>query len=137
MKTSLLETSRVGGPPPAEGSRLGDPLLHLADQIDRMDDKVTNGMLLIGGLVAFFNPVIRELEVSLNTAESDHDPLLSFEFEEVTFDGRPDRHLLRLTCQAIAKQYDAALSDQPTAQACGLRDKELRWLDLVREVAKH
>lgn len=199
VKTLLLETSQVSGPPPAEGTRMGDPLMHLADQIDRVDDKVTNGMLLIGGLVAFFNPlvgagiaakalipgiagavsklglrsagkaandmqlnseirraekevlkefqgsetvklvnpVIRELEVSLNTTEADHDPLLSFDFEEVTFEGRPDRHLLRLTCQAVTKQYEAALADKQAAQDCGLRDKELRWLDLVREVAKH
>lgn len=199
VKTLLLETAAIAPPEKEEGDRLGDPLMNLADQIDQVDGKVTNGILLIGGLVAFLNPlvgagiaakalipglagavskfglrsvgkvandmqlnsdirqaenevlmefkgsetvkllnpVIRELEMSLNTSESEHDPLLSFDFETVTFDGAPDRRLLRLTCQAITNQYEPALASERAAKQAGLRGKEYRWLDLVREVAKH
>jgi len=37
---------------------LGDRLNEIADQIDRLDGKVFNGVLLIGGLVALINPLV-------------------------------------------------------------------------------
>jgi len=40
-----------------EGSGIGKQLSSLADEIDKLDDKLFGGALLIGGLVAFINPV--------------------------------------------------------------------------------
>lgn len=199
IKTLLVEQVGKDHPPETEPSGMGDPLMDLADQIDKLDHKVTNGVLLIGGLVSLFNPlvgvgiaakalipgiagaaskfglrsvgktvnevqlnneirraekevlkefqgsetvklinpIVRELEVSLNTSEADHDPLLSFDFETVEFDGEISCHLTRLTCRALTNQYALMMRNEAAAKEAGLRDKEIRWLDLVKEVAKH
>lgn len=39
-------------------SSLGEGLIGLANDIDRMESRVTNGALLLGGLVALVNPII-------------------------------------------------------------------------------
>ncbi|MGB0581658.1 MAG: hypothetical protein ACPGVU_18330 [Limisphaerales bacterium] len=180
-----------------EKERSGDSMIELADKIDKIDGKVTNGMLLIGGLAAFINPlvgagiaaqallpgiagavskfglrslgekvndmqlnseirqaekevlkefegsetskivnpIVRELKVSLNTAPDGHDPLLVFDFETVEFAGEPDRHLRRLSCRALTNQYAPIVGDARLEKIAGLRDKELRWLGLVKEIA--
>ena len=41
-----------------QGDTLGNRLVDIANEIDKVDSKVTNGMLLIGGLVALVNPLI-------------------------------------------------------------------------------
>jgi len=43
---------------PADEKAVGSRLIGLADQVDRLDDKVFNGVLLIGGLVALINPLV-------------------------------------------------------------------------------
>lgn len=183
----------------AEKSGIGDSLIDLADQIDRLDTKVTKGVLLIGGLVSLLNPlagvgiaaramipglasaaskfglravgkaantaqlnleirnaerdvlrefqgsatvklinpIIRELEISLNTTEADHDTLLSFDFETAKFAGETDRHLLKLTCRALTNQYASVLADKDALLKASLRQNEVRWLELVSEIAKH
>lgn len=42
---------------PSQGKSLGDRAKELADYIDALDDRVFGGVLLIGGLVAIFNPL--------------------------------------------------------------------------------
>ncbi len=42
---------------PAQGKSMGDRARELADYIDALDDRVFGGVLLIGGLVAIFNPI--------------------------------------------------------------------------------
>ncbi|XZE53964.1 hypothetical protein SH139x_005738 [Planctomycetaceae bacterium SH139] len=42
---------------PSQGRSMGDRARELADYIDELDDRVFGGVLLIGGLVAIFNPV--------------------------------------------------------------------------------
>lgn len=42
---------------PAQGKSMGDRARELADHIDALDDRVFGGVLLIGGLVAIFNPL--------------------------------------------------------------------------------
>lgn len=39
------------------GTRIGNSLVDLADKIDRLDNRLFGGILLIGALVAFVNPV--------------------------------------------------------------------------------
>ena len=54
----LLSDARTSAqtiPIPADS--VGTRLNHIADQIDRLDGKVFNGVLLIGGLVALINPL--------------------------------------------------------------------------------
>lgn len=43
---------------PAQGKSMGDRARELADYIDALDDRVFGGVLLIGGLVAIFNPLV-------------------------------------------------------------------------------
>lgn len=179
-------------------SKAGDSLIELADRIDQIDDKVTNGMLLIGGLVTFVNPlvgagiaaqalipgiagavskyglrsagktvndlqlnreirkaenkvlaefhgtatlkivnpIVRELEISLNTPPDGHDPLLAFDFETAKFAGKSDRRLRRLTCRAVTNQYARIIGNRQREESAGLREKEIRWLDLVKEIAR-
>jgi hypothetical protein len=42
---------------PAPGNTIGNRLNDIADQIDRLDNKLFHGVLLIGGLVALVNPL--------------------------------------------------------------------------------
>lgn len=42
---------------PTQGKSMGDRARELADYIDALDDRVFGGVLLIGGLVAIFNPI--------------------------------------------------------------------------------
>ncbi len=42
---------------PSQGKTMSDRARELADQIDVLDDRVFGGVLLIGGLVAIFNPL--------------------------------------------------------------------------------
>jgi hypothetical protein len=42
---------------PTQGKSMGDRARELADYIDALDDRVFGGVLLIGGLVAIFNPL--------------------------------------------------------------------------------
>ena len=42
---------------PAEGKSMGDRAREMADYIDALDGRVFGGVLLIGGLVAIFNPL--------------------------------------------------------------------------------
>lgn len=42
---------------PTDGKSLSDRARELADYIDALDDRVFGGVLLIGGLVALFNPI--------------------------------------------------------------------------------
>ena len=175
----------------------GDSLIELADEIDRVDTKVTNGMLLLGGLVAFLNPavglgiaarsvipglagavakfglrsigktvnevqvrqeiraaekevlrefsgsaaekivnpIIRELEMSLNSGEEERDPLLSFDLDECRFPRGDSKRLRRMTCEALAALYRDVLTDPRKMRACGLREKEVRWLGLICDMA--
>ncbi len=42
---------------PSQGKSMGDRARELADYIDVLDDRIFGGVLLIGGLVAIFNPL--------------------------------------------------------------------------------
>lgn len=54
LKQEVRETLETT---PADEKAVGSRLISLADQIDKLDDKVFNGVLLIGALVALINPV--------------------------------------------------------------------------------
>jgi len=41
----------------SDQSRTGDSLFSIADAIDKYDNKITNGLILVGGIVAIANPV--------------------------------------------------------------------------------
>ena len=43
---------------PAHGKTMGDRAKEIADYIDVLDDRVFGGVLLVGGLVAIFNPLV-------------------------------------------------------------------------------
>jgi len=185
------------GQPRRGASQSGQPLKDLADQIDKVDGRLTKGMLLIGGLVAFANPavgvalaahavlpglagavskfglrnigdrlnqaqlnkeirtaqkrilsefkgsttvkvenpVLKELELSLNTDEPEHDPIMEFDFEAAEFGNLSDQHLAPLTYHAISNQYEEVLKSPDACHEAGLRDKEVRWLGLIRKMA--
>ncbi len=42
----------------ADDKSMGNRLIGLADQIDKLDDKMFNGALVVGGLVALINPLV-------------------------------------------------------------------------------
>lgn len=58
LRTLLVRRAQIDElAKPAEGKSMSDRARELADYIDAVDDKVFGGVLLIGGLVAIFNPL--------------------------------------------------------------------------------
>ncbi|ABC29008.1 hypothetical protein HCH_02180 [Hahella chejuensis KCTC 2396] len=53
----IVEPMLAETPPPKDGSAFGQYLKEVANNIDRVENKVTGGLLLVGGLVAIINPV--------------------------------------------------------------------------------
>lgn len=180
------------------GSGLGKQLSSLADEIDKLDDKLFGGALLIGGLVAFINPVagaavaanalipsagmllskfglravgenlseraikneaakaretvlgefrnsnthslvnpiLAELDLALSTDESQHDPLLEFDFQACDFNGRDQVRMKQLTCRAVANAYGEILKTPENCDAASLGVEDVRWLNLISKIAE-
>ena len=179
----------------AIGSRLNE----LADQIDRLDGKVFNGVLLIGGLVALINPLagaavamkalipsmglilskyglkyagdtatgmqtasrikkaendvlrqfrdantsslvnplLSQLDRALETNESEYDPILTFDSNEISFGDQDRDRLLTLTYQAIANTYDDMIDAPDLWDSAQLGPEDIRFLKLIRNLATH
>lgn len=175
------------------GETFGDRLIGIANEIDKVDGKITNGMLLIGGLVAFLNPlagagiaakalipglggslskfglrsageklnevqikeeikqaekkvlnefkgseteylinpILRELETALRTSESEHDPLLEFDFQQTHFAEDDNTRLVQLTCTAISNTYSDVLKDNKLWAKASLGPEDVRWLEMI------
>lgn len=175
------------------GARLSD----IADQIDRLDGKVFNGVLLIGGLVALVNPaagvavaakallpsiglllskyglqyagdaanaseltkkvrsaekqvmhqfrnagadslvnpLLAQLDRGLETNESEYEPMLHFDSEEIQFSEEDGKRLLKLTCQAITNAYRATVADPSQYAAASLGPEDIRFLKILGALA--
>jgi len=175
----------------------GDSFLSLADEIDKIDTKLTHGILLIGGLVAFVNPlvgvtiaakalipgiggmvskfglrnigkkinrrerekeikkakkkvlsefkgtntkkvvnpILRELELAISTDESEHDPLMDFDFNAIDFVGKDNARLQELTFSAIANTYRDILENKSLWKEASLGPEDIRWLNIINEVS--
>ena len=57
LAVDARDAALANSPKPGASASLGNRLSNLADQIDHLDNKLFNGVLLIGGLVALVNPV--------------------------------------------------------------------------------
>jgi hypothetical protein len=178
---------------------LGDRLIEVADEIDKVDGKITKGMLLIGGLVALVNPIVgagfaatslipglgaslskfglknlgqkwndkqladellqaekkvlgefkgantdyivnpilRELEIALNTDESQHDPSKSFDFRCFHFDSEDNARLTNLTFRVITNTYHDLLDDEKLHAQAHLGPEDIRWLRAVAKTVEN
>lgn len=181
------------------GSGLGKQLSSLADEIDKLDDKLFGGALLIGALVAFINPVagaavaakalipsagmllskfglraagenlserairkeaakaretvlgefrdsnthslvnpiLAELDLALSTDESQHDPLLEFDFQTCDFGKRDQLRMKQLTCRAVTNAYSELLEDSKRHGEASLGVENIRWLKLVSKISQN
>lgn len=183
---------------PESASGFGKRLSSLADEIDNLDDKLFGGVLLIGGLVAFINPVagatiaakalvpsagmllskfglraagenltdravkqeadkaretvlnefrdsrthsilnpiLAELDLALSTDETQHDPLIEFDFQACEFGERDQQRMKQVTCRAVANAYSEILADPKQFEAASLGAEDVRWLKLIEKIAE-
>ena len=81
------------------------------------------------------NPILRQLELSLNTGEDAHDPLLEIDLGSVEVSTGDNHRLRGVTLHAITVQYAPVLRDKRQCADAQLRQKEIRWLGLIGELA--
>ncbi len=193
----LSDAREVEEVAPASPQSVGTRLNELADHIDRLDDKVFGGVLLIGGLVALINPLagaavamkalvpsigmlltkyglkyvgdaanardmagrikaaekevlqqfrgseaekivnplLAQLDRALETSIRQYEPILDFDPDTIEFGERDRRRLLKLTCQAIANTYEDALQDRSCWDSAQLGPEDIRFLQLIHQMA--
>jgi hypothetical protein len=84
-----------------------------------------------GEVLAQVNPLLQGLEAALDRPESEHDPLLDFDFEAFRFEGWDDWEMLKLTAHVVTEVYREILADPKAHEAAGLGPEDVRWLGVV------
>jgi len=81
--------------------------------------------------VQLINPILQELELALNTIESEHDPLIDFDLSKGTINELDGERWRDLTETAIYHVYKDII-DTPNmhAEAC-LGPEDIRWLKVI------
>ena len=81
--------------------------------------------------IKVINPILQELELALNTDQSEHDPLLDFNLRQqdiVEIDGQRWREL---TMTALSHVYKDVIKDKSKHKQAGLGPEDLRWLNVI------
>ncbi|MEM7396802.1 MAG: hypothetical protein AAF492_31115, partial [Verrucomicrobiota bacterium] len=84
--------------------------------------------------VSNINPILAQLDRSLNTSEEEFDPILEFDHVFETFGKKDQSRLKRITYTAVANTYEDVLKSKVKIRQAGLREKDIRWLKLVQEL---
>jgi hypothetical protein len=81
--------------------------------------------------IQVINPILQELELALNTSESEHDPLIDFDLSKGTINELDGERWRELTEVAIYHVYkDIINARQKHAEAC-LGPEDIRWLKVI------
>jgi len=80
------------------------------------------------------NPILQELEIALDTNESEHDPSSQFDFSNSGF-STDNTRLTKLTCTAITNTYEDTLKNAKLYKQASLGPEDIRWLHMIAEVA--
>jgi len=82
------------------------------------------------------NPLLQQFERALNTTEEEYDPLMEFDASQLSFGQRDRERILKLTCQALANTYEKLLQEPRMLSQVDIGPEDLRFLQLVTELAK-
>ena len=82
------------------------------------------------------NPVLRQLNLALDTTELQYEPVLAFDSEEIEFGDKDRERFLNLTCKAIANTYKKTIADKRKWKEACLGPEDIRYLRLIFEIAE-
>jgi len=81
--------------------------------------------------IQVLNPILQELELALNTTESEHDPLLDFDLGKGNINELDDERWRDLTETALYHIYSDVIADPAKHKAACLGPEDIRWLKVV------
>ncbi|MER2491735.1 hypothetical protein [Catenovulum sediminis] len=77
------------------------------------------------------NPILQELEFTLNTTEQQHDPLIDFDLSKLNIEELAENYWREHTITAIKHVYNEVLKNPKLQTKAHLEAKTLRWLKVM------
>jgi len=86
--------------------------------------------------IQVINPILQELELALETTESEHDPLLDFDLSTLSIPALKNEHWRELTQVAITHVYKEVVAAPHLHEQAELGPEDIRWLKLMFEASQ-
>lgn len=83
--------------------------------------------------IKVINPLLQTLSLSLNSTESEYDPLIGINFAAASLPELDGEDWRQLTELAICDTYDKVINTPSLHQKARLEEKDLRWLSLMQD----
>lgn len=102
----------------------------LQSQIKVVEDKIIKDFES-ANTIKVINPILQELELALNTDESQHDPLFDFDLGQSDIEEIDGERWRELTVTALKHTYQNTLNKKSEHKQARLGPEDIRWFNVL------